>query len=126
VEIGFGSKIWGGLEGVGAQGTSLDLMGWVFGNTLVRVGRFLGAFSDLILARALGFAFGMIFGVGTELLKALFLVCLALPASRRRPLRTIWSAQMELSNGTSSLLGCFMTGRWRFWPRFTGAYMLVR
>ena len=72
------------------------------------------------------FAFGMIFGVGIELLKRFFRVCLFLLALRRHPLRTIWSAQMESSNGTSSLLGCFMTGRWRFWPRFIGACMLVR
>ena len=30
----------------------MDLMGWVFGNTFVRAGRFLGAISDLTLARA--------------------------------------------------------------------------
>jgi hypothetical protein len=80
-------------------------MGWAFGNTLIRVGRFLRAISDLILVRALRFAFGMIFGVGIELLKRLFLVCLSLPASRRRPLQIIWCTQIESSNGTSSLLG---------------------
>ena len=48
----------GRIGGVGAQGTFLDLVGLVFGNTFVRVGRVLGAISDLILARALRFAFG--------------------------------------------------------------------
>jgi hypothetical protein len=80
-------------------------MGWVFGNTFVRVGRFLGALSGLILVKALRFTLGMTFGAGIELLKRLFLVCLALLATRRRLLRTIWSAQMESSNGTSSFLG---------------------
>ena len=73
------------IGGVCAKGTSLGLMGWVFRNTFVRVGRFLGAILDLIMARALKFAFGRIFGVGIELLRKFFLVCLALPALRRRP-----------------------------------------
>jgi hypothetical protein len=59
---------WGGW----CLGTTLDLMGWVFRNTFVRVGRFLGAISNLILSRALRFAFGMIFGVGDSALKEVF------------------------------------------------------
>ena len=94
-------SVWGGWH-------SRDISrshGWVFGNTFVRDGRFLRAILDLILAIALRSTFGMMCGVGIELLQRLFLVCLSLPASRRRPLQTIWSAQMELSNGTSSLVG---------------------
>jgi hypothetical protein len=52
---------------VGAQGTSLALMGWVSGNTFVRVGRFSGTISSLIRVRVLGSAFGRIFGVEVEL-----------------------------------------------------------
>jgi uncharacterized membrane protein required for colicin V production len=66
---------WNGEDG--AQGASLDLMGWVSGNTFVKVSKFLGAISNLILARALGFVFGRIFGVGIELSKRPFLTCLA-------------------------------------------------
>jgi hypothetical protein len=29
---------------------------------------------------------------------------------------------MELSNGISSLLGCFMIERWRFWPCYRCLY----
>jgi hypothetical protein len=86
-------------------------MGWVFGNLFVWGDKFLGAISYLILARAQRSAFGLMFGVGIELLKRLFLACLTLQASRRRPLRIMWRDQMELSNGISSLLGCFMIGR---------------
>jgi hypothetical protein len=53
-------------------------MGWAFGNTFVKVGRFLGAISDSILARVLGFAFGRILGVGIELSRKPFLTCLTL------------------------------------------------
>ena len=96
---------YGSTWGLSDQGIFLVLMGWVYGNTFVRVDRFLGAFLDLILARALRFAFGMMFDVGIELLKRLFQVYLSLPGSRRRLLRIMWSAQMEPPNGTSSLLG---------------------
>ena len=93
--------VWGGWRSgdiSGSHGVSL----WKF---ICKGGRFLGATLDLILARALRFAFGMMFGVGIELLKRLFRVCISLPGSRRHPLRIMWSAQMEPSNGTSSLLG---------------------
>jgi hypothetical protein len=59
-------------------------MRWASRNTFIRVGRFLGAISDLILARALGFAFGRIFGVGIEPSRRLSLICIPLPALRRR------------------------------------------
>ena len=100
----------GRFGGIGVQGIFLVLMGWVFGNSFVRGGRFLGAISNLILARALRSTFGMMFGVGIELFKRLFLVCLSLPASRRRPLRIMWSYQMEISNGISNFLGWSMIG----------------
>jgi hypothetical protein len=103
-----GDRSWyqnmGWIGGVGAQGSSLALMGWVYGNTFAWAGRFLGAISDLILARVLGFAFGRTFGVGIEPSKMFSLICLSLPATRGRLLRTIWSAQMISSNGTSSSL----------------------
>jgi hypothetical protein len=62
---------------VGAQGSSLALMGWVSGNTFDKVGRFLGAISDLILARVLGSVLGMIFGEGIEPSRRPFLTCLS-------------------------------------------------
>jgi hypothetical protein len=74
----------GGGGGGVSQGSSLALIGWVFGNTFAWVGRFLGAISDLILARDLGFAFGRTFGVGIEPSRMFFLICLSLPAIRRR------------------------------------------
>jgi hypothetical protein len=66
----------------GAQGISLALIGWVSGNTFVWVGRFLGVISDLILARVLRFVFGRTFGVGIELSRMIFLICLPLPATK--------------------------------------------
>jgi hypothetical protein len=69
---------WGGWR----SRISLALMGWASGNTFVWVSRFLGAISDLILARVLRFAFGRTFGVGIELSRMLFLICLPLPAVR--------------------------------------------
>jgi hypothetical protein len=74
----------GWIGEVGVQGLSLALMGWVSGNTFVWVGRFLGAISDLIPVRVLGFAFGRTFGVGIEPSKMLFLIYLLLPAIRGR------------------------------------------
>jgi hypothetical protein len=59
-------------------------MGWVFGNTFVRVGRFSEAISDLIQTRALGFAFGRIFGVGIEPSRRFTLTCIPLLALRGR------------------------------------------
>ena len=100
-------------------------MRWVFENSFVRGGRLLGAMFDLILARALRSAYGMTFGVGIELLKRHFLVCLSLPVSRRRPLQIMWSGQMVLYNGISSFLGWSVIGRWRLWPRLIGACILV-
>ena len=70
----------GWIGEVGAQGLSLVLMGWVFGNTFAKVGKFSGAISDLIWARALGFAFGKIFGVGIEPSRRFSLTCIPLPA----------------------------------------------
>jgi hypothetical protein len=115
----------GRIGGVGAQGSSLDLMGWVYGNTFAWVGRFLAATSGLILVRVLGFDFGRTFGVGIEPSRLSSLICLSLPATRGRLLRIIWSTQMVSSIRTSNSLGCFMTGRWRWWLRFISAYMIV-
>jgi hypothetical protein len=130
VEIDFcwlsiGRFLGGGGGGVSAQGKFLDLMWWVFGNSFVRGDRLLESIFNLILMRALRSAFGMTFGVGIELLKRHFLVCLSLPAWRRRPLRIMWSGQMVLYYGISSFLGWSMIGRWKLWPRFIGACILV-
>jgi hypothetical protein len=73
---------WNGEAGV--QGLSLALMGWAFGNTSVRVGRFLGVIAVLPQARAPGFAFGRILGVGIEPSKMLFLCCIPLLAIKGR------------------------------------------
>jgi hypothetical protein len=77
----------GQFGGGGAQGTLPVLMGWVFGNLFVRVGRLLVLISGLIWPRAQRSIFGMIFGVGIELLKRLSLACFILQALRRLPLR---------------------------------------
>jgi hypothetical protein len=66
----------GRSEEDGVQRASLALMGWAYGNTFAKVGRFLGATSDLILARVLGFVFWRIFGVEIELSRRPFLTCL--------------------------------------------------
>jgi hypothetical protein len=95
----------GWIGGDGAQGTLLVLMGWVFGNLFVGDDRLLGIISGVIFLRAQRSAFGMIFGLGIELLKRLFLACLILPISRRHLLRIMWSDPMELSNGIYSFLG---------------------
>ena len=102
---------YGSVWGVGAQEISLDLMGWVFGNSFVKGDRLLGAICVLILARALRSVFGMMFDVGIELLKRHFLVCLSLLGSRRHPLRIMRNGQMVLYNGISSFLGWSMIGR---------------
>jgi hypothetical protein len=115
----------GQIGGVGAQGSSLALMGWVYGNTFAWVGRFLAAISGLMLARVLGFAFGRTFSVGIEPSRMFSLICLSLLATRGRLLRIIWSVQMVSSNGTSNSLGCFTTRRWRWWLRFISTYMIV-
>jgi hypothetical protein len=49
----------------------------------------------MIPLRAQRSLFGMIFGVGIELSKRLFLACLILQALRRLPLRIMWSVPME-------------------------------
>jgi hypothetical protein len=69
--------------------------------------------------------FGMVFGVGIDLLKLRFLGCLILPAPRKRLLRIMWNDLMVPSNRISTLRGSFMIGRWRFWLRFIGACILV-
>jgi hypothetical protein len=57
----------------------LRLMGWGFGSIFVGGGEILKGTLNLILGLAPGLVFGRIFGVGSALLKTLFLVCLALP-----------------------------------------------
>jgi hypothetical protein len=59
-------------------------MGWVFGNTFVRVDRFSGTTSGLIRVRVLGSTFGRIFGVEIELSRRFTLTCIPLPALRGR------------------------------------------
>jgi hypothetical protein len=77
------------------------------------------------LFRAQRSAFGMMFGVGIGLSRRCFQACSALLDSRRLPLRILWSGLMVSSSGISSSLSCFIIGRWRSWPRFIGAYMLI-
>jgi hypothetical protein len=79
----------------------------------------------LFLVRALRFAFGMMFCVGIGLSKRCFQACSTLLDSRKLPLRIVWSGLMVPSSGIFSSLGCFMIGRWRSWPCFIGACMLV-
>jgi hypothetical protein len=73
--------------GVGAHVIFLVLMEWVSENLFVWDGRVLRVILDLIQARALRYVFGMMFGVGIDLLKLNFLGCLVLLVLRKRPLR---------------------------------------
>jgi hypothetical protein len=80
----YGSRISGGgwrsgdIDNLGRRGLVV-LMGWVFGNLFVGDDRLLGIISGVIFLRAQRSAFGMIFGLGIELLKRLFLrACLIL------------------------------------------------
>jgi hypothetical protein len=95
----------GQFGGVGTQVIFLVLMEWVSENLFVWDGRVLRVILDLIWARALRYVFGMMFGVGIDLLKLSFLGCLVLLVLRKRPLRIMWSELMVLSNGIFSLRG---------------------
>jgi hypothetical protein len=81
------------------------LMEWGFGNTFVWDGKFSRVTLDSIRGMALRFDFGMMFGVGIDLLKLLSPGCSILPASRKRLLQTMWSDLMVLYNRTSNLRG---------------------
>ena len=81
------------------------LMEWDYGNIFVWGDKFSRVTLDLTWERALRFVFGMMFGVGINLLKLHFPGYSILPASRKCLLRTMWSDLMVLPNGTSSLRG---------------------
>jgi hypothetical protein len=78
---------------------------------LYGVAEFLGSMSSLIRVRALRFVSRMMSGVGIELLKRHFQVCLSLPTLRRHPLRIMRSILMAQFNGISNFLGFSMIGR---------------
>jgi hypothetical protein len=82
-----------------AQVLSPVHMGWACENLFAWGGRILGGMSSLIRGWALGSAFGMISGVGIELLKKLFQACSPLPGLRRHPLRIMRSILMAQFNG---------------------------
>jgi hypothetical protein len=60
------------------------LMEWVFGNTFVWGGKLSRGTFGLIRDRALGFVFGMMFGVGIDLLRPRSLDFSTLLGSRKR------------------------------------------
>ena len=65
--------------------TLLSLMGWGFGSLYVWGGAILRATVDLTQGLALGLVFGRMSGVGRDLSKIGFLVCLASLDSGMRP-----------------------------------------
>jgi branched-subunit amino acid ABC-type transport system permease component len=89
----------------GAQAISLVLTGWAYKNIFVLGGRILGGISSLTRAMARKSLFGMISGVGIELLKRHFQVYSPLPVLRRLPFQIVWSNLMVRPNGIFSFLG---------------------
>jgi hypothetical protein len=83
----------------------LRLMGWGFGSLFIWGDKILRGTLDLTRGLVPRSAFGRMFDVGRDLSKTRFLVCLALPDSRRHPLWITWSTPMVSSNGTS----CFQS-----------------
>jgi hypothetical protein len=80
---------WLSMDILGVDGALVILrshMGWGFGSLYVWGGAILRDTLDLTHGLVLGLAFGRTFGVGRDLSKICFLVCLVLPDSGRRPL----------------------------------------
>jgi hypothetical protein len=124
-----GERSWwlsmGLLGVVGALVLFLSHMRWGFGSIFVWGGKTSNVTLDLTQGLDPRSVFGRIFGVGSVLSKTRFLVSLALLDSKRRPLQTMCSVPTVLFSGTLCLLTCYMTGRWRCWPRFAAACIVI-
>jgi predicted membrane protein len=107
-ELGGDQLWWPNMDRFGEDGAQVLFpvhMGWAYGNLFAWGGRILGIMSSLIRVWALGSAFGMMFGVGIELLKRLFQVCSPLPGLRRHLLRIMQSILMAQFNRIYNFLG---------------------
>jgi hypothetical protein len=93
--------VWGGWR----SGVISDSHGVGLWKYICMGGRFSRVTLDLIQGRALRFVFGMMYGVGIDLLRLCSPGCSILLASRKRLLRTMWSELIALSNGIFSLHG---------------------